>query len=56
MWCLERQSKKVDHKNGMKNEARVMKNEAQRLSDFQALSKAANDAKDSSVKSVMRTV
>lgn len=35
----------VDHKNGMKNEARVMANEDQRLSDFQALSKAANDAK-----------
>lgn len=35
----------VDHKNGMKNEARVMKNEDQRLSDFQPLSKAANDAK-----------
>ena len=35
----------VDHKNGMKNEGRVMKNEAQRLSDFQPLSKAANDAK-----------
>ncbi len=35
----------VDHKNGMKNEARVMKNEDQKLSDFQPLSKAANDAK-----------
>lgn len=35
----------VDHKNGMKNEARVMRNENQRLSDFQPLSKAANDAK-----------
>lgn len=35
----------VDHKNGMKNEGRVMKNEAQELSDFQPLSKAANDAK-----------
>ena len=35
----------VDHKNGMKNEARVMQNEDQRLSDFQPLSKAANDAK-----------
>ena len=29
----------------MKNEDRVMKNEDQRLSDFQPLSKAANDAK-----------
>lgn len=35
----------VDHKNGMKNEDRVMKNEEQRLDDFQPLSKAANDAK-----------
>lgn len=35
----------ADHKNGMKNEDRVMKNEEQRLSDFQPLSKAANDAK-----------
>lgn len=35
----------VDHKNGMKNEGRVMKNEEQRLEDFQPLSKAANDAK-----------
>lgn len=35
----------VDHKNGMKNESRVMRNEDQKLSDFQPLSKAANDAK-----------
>ena len=35
----------VDHKNGMKNETRVMQNENQQLSDFQPLSKAANDAK-----------
>ena len=35
----------VDHKNGMKNESRVMQNEDQKLSDFQPLSKAANDAK-----------
>ena len=34
-----------DHKNGMKNEDRVMQNENQKLSDFQPLSKAANDAK-----------
>lgn len=34
-----------DHKNGRKNEDRVMKNEEQRLTDFQPLSKAANDAK-----------
>ncbi|WP_455036269.1 hypothetical protein [Leptotrichia massiliensis] len=35
----------VDHKNGMKNEKRVMQNENQKLDDFQPLSKAANDAK-----------
>lgn len=35
----------VDHKNGMKNEERVMRNKDQKLSDFQPLSKAANDAK-----------
>jgi hypothetical protein len=35
----------VDHKNGMKNEDRVMNNINQQLSDFQPLSKAANDAK-----------
>lgn len=35
----------VDHKNGMKNEGRVMLNEDQRYEDFQPLSKAANDAK-----------
>lgn len=35
----------VDHKNGMKNEDRVMLNKNQKLSDFQPISKAANDAK-----------
>ena len=35
----------VDHKNGMKNDGRVMRNENQCLEDFQPLSKAANDAK-----------
>lgn len=45
----------VDHKNGMKNEARVMRNEEQRLSDFQPLSKAANDAKRQFCKECMRT-
>lgn len=35
----------VDHKNGMKNETRVMQNKNQKISDFQPLSKAANDAK-----------
>lgn len=45
----------VDHKNGLKNEARVMRNEDQRLSDFQPLSKAANDAKRQFCKECMRT-
>lgn len=45
----------VDHKNGMKNEARVMRNEDQKLSDFQPLSKAANDAKRQFCKECMRT-
>lgn len=45
----------VDHKNGMKNEARVMQNEDQKLSDFQPLSKAANDAKRQFCKECMRT-
>lgn len=35
----------VDHKNGRKNEDRVMLNINQKISDFQPLSKAANDAK-----------
>ena len=45
----------VDHKNGMKNEARVMRNEDQRISDFQPLSKAANDAKRQFCKECIRT-
>ena len=45
----------VDHKNGMKNEGRVMRNEAQSLSDFQPLSKAANDAKRQYCKECRRT-
>ncbi len=45
----------VDHKNGMKNEDRVMQNEDQRLSDFQPLSKAANDAKRQFCKECKKT-
>ena len=45
----------VDHKNGMKNESMVMRNENQRLSDFQPLSKAANDAKRQFCKECRRT-
>ena len=45
----------VDHKNGMKNESRVMQNEDQRLEDFQPLSKAANDAKRQFCKDCKRT-
>lgn len=35
----------VDHKNGYKNNSRVMTTSTQKLDDFQPLSKAANDAK-----------
>ncbi len=35
----------VDHKNGRKNDSRVMTTTTQTLDDFQPLSKAANDAK-----------
>ncbi len=45
----------VDHKNGMKNEDRVMRNEDQKLSDFQPLSKAANDAKRQFCKECLRS-
>lgn len=45
----------VDHKNGMKNEDRVMQNEEQRISDFQPLSKAANDAKRQFCKECRKT-
>ncbi len=45
----------VDHKNGRKNESRVMKNENQQLSDFQPLSKAANDAKRQHCKNCSNT-
>ena len=45
----------VDHKNGMKNEGRVMRNEDQHLEDFQPLSKAANDAKRQFCKECRRT-
>lgn len=45
----------VDHKNGMKNEDRVMQNLDQRLDDFQPLSKAANDAKRQFCKECRRT-
>ena len=45
----------VDHKNGMKNEDRVMRNEDQRLGDFQPLSKAANDAKRQFCKNCRKT-
>ena len=45
----------VDHKNGMKNEDRVMRNEDQRIDDFQPLSKAANDAKRQFCKECRKT-
>ena len=45
----------VDHKNGMKNDPRVMSAEGQNISDFQPLSKAANDAKRQFCKECIRT-
>lgn len=45
----------VDHKNGMKNNPRIMTNENQKLSDFQPLSRAANDAKRQCCKECIRT-
>lgn len=44
----------VDHKNGMKNDSRVWDSKNQKLSDFQPLSKAANDAKRQACKECMR--
>lgn len=35
----------VDHKNGWKNDSKVMNTSSQKFEDFQPLSKAANDAK-----------
>ncbi len=45
----------VDHKNGMKNDDRIMNNLNQKLSDFQPLSKAANDAKRQFCKECRKT-
>jgi len=45
----------VDHKNGRKNDLRVGNLNNQRLSDFQPLSKAANDAKRQYCKSCAKT-
>ena len=45
----------VDHKNGRKNDLRVGKLSNQRLSDFQPLSKAANDAKRQHCKSCTKS-
>ena len=45
----------VDHKNGMKNDERVMRVKGQKMSDFQPLSKAANDAKRQFCKECKRT-
>ena len=52
---LDTSNPEVDHKNGMKNESRVMQNENQKLSDFQPLSKAANDAKRQHCKECMQS-
>lgn len=45
----------IDHKNGMKNNERIMRGEDQKISDFQPLSKAANDAKRQFCKECKRT-
>lgn len=45
----------VDHKNGRKNDLRVMNLKTQVLSDFQPLSKAANDAKRQACKVCKKT-
>ncbi len=45
----------VDHKNGWKNDLDVMNLETQKFSDFQPLSKAANDAKRQFCKECRKT-
>lgn len=45
----------IDHKNGWKNDVRVMTPATQRLEDFQPLSKAANDAKRQFCKECRKT-
>ena len=52
---LETSKPEVDYKNGRKNDFRVGKLNNQRLSDFQPLSKAANDAKRQHCKSCTKT-
>lgn len=45
----------IDHKNGRKNDDRIMTNKEQEISDFQPLSKAANDAKRQFCKDCKKT-
>ncbi len=45
----------VDHKNGYKNDARVMNVKTQEIDDFQPLSKPANDAKRQICKDCRKT-
>lgn len=45
----------VDHKNGRKNDPRIMNSKTQTISDFQPLSKAANDAKRQFCKECVKT-
>lgn len=45
----------VDHKNGRKNDPRVMSLDTQKMEDFQPLSKAANDAKRQFCKDCKKT-
>jgi ICEA Protein len=45
----------VDHKNGRKDDLRVMNTKTQEITDFQPLSKAANDAKRQACKKCVQT-
>jgi len=45
----------IDHKNGRKNDSRVMNVKTQILTDFQPFSKAANDAKRQHCKNCVKT-
>ena len=52
---LDTSKAETDHKNGWKNDLAVMDPRTQKLEDFQALSKAANDAKRQHCKECKKT-
>jgi hypothetical protein len=52
---LDTSNPETDHKNGWKNDLAVMDPKTQKLEDFQALSKAANDAKRQHCKECKKT-